>query len=149
MAVFKAIDSEPTLRRSRREVKKTPLWGLWKDEEDQTLMEDSDSDSKGIDFYGLYFLAEICCGFPETNMISTTRPRSRLERKKNPLWGSKDREEKLGLNKRKHLSQEEEDEEPKKKACLNHAKILIFFWAMASANQKSRVVLRFFLVMIH
>ncbi|OMO82856.1 hypothetical protein COLO4_22788 [Corchorus olitorius] len=129
MAVFKEIDSEPTLRRSRREVKKTPLWGLWKDEEDQTLMEDSDSDSnsKGIDFYSLYFLAEICSGFPETNMISTTRPRSRLERKKNPLWASKHREEEVGLNcKRKRLSQEEEEEEPKKKPCPNHGKFLIF-----------------------
>ncbi|OMO79272.1 hypothetical protein CCACVL1_13799 [Corchorus capsularis] len=38
MADFKEIDSEPTLRRSRREGKKTPLWGLWKDE-DQTPMD--------------------------------------------------------------------------------------------------------------
>ncbi|OMO66583.1 hypothetical protein CCACVL1_02756 [Corchorus capsularis] len=80
---FKKIGSEPTLRRSRREVKKTPLWGLWKDEEDQTPMEDS---KKGIDSDNLYLLADICVGFHKR---TPTRPRSRLETKKNPLWGSK------------------------------------------------------------
>ncbi|OMO56250.1 Glycine-tRNA ligase, beta subunit [Corchorus olitorius] len=63
-----------TRSRSRREGKKNPLWGFVR--KDQTTMEESDSDN-------LSLLAEVSGGFPQTTM-------TRLERKKNPLWGSKE-----------------------------------------------------------